>query len=63
MPMDDIKPTSDLFIAALCSAPENEPILRSLLNGTMTDIGQPPIVKAMVQNPSGRSALLRSRLS
>ena len=50
-PTDDIKPTSDLFIAALCSAPKNEPILRSLLNGTMIDIGQPPIVKATVLNP------------
>jgi hypothetical protein len=28
-----------LFIAALWSAPEREPILRSLLNGVMTDIG------------------------
>jgi len=46
-----IKPTSDLFIAALYSAPENEPILRSLLNSVMTDIGQPAIVKATVQNP------------
>ena len=53
MPTDDIliKPTSDLFIAALCSAPKNEPILRSLLNGTMTDIGQPPVVKVTVLNP------------
>jgi predicted transposase/invertase (TIGR01784 family) len=46
-----IRPTSDLFIAALWSAPEREPILRSLLNGVMTDIGQPKIVKATVQNP------------
>jgi predicted transposase/invertase (TIGR01784 family) len=46
-----IKPTSDLFIAALCSAPKNEPILRSLLNGTMTNIGQPPVVKATILNP------------
>ena len=46
-----IKPTTDLFIAALWSAPKNEPILRSLLNSVMTDIGQPPIVKATVQNP------------
>jgi predicted transposase/invertase (TIGR01784 family) len=53
MPMDDviIKPTSDLFIAALWSAPKNEPILRSLLNSVMTDIDMPPIVKAIVQNP------------
>jgi predicted transposase/invertase (TIGR01784 family) len=46
-----IRPTSDLFIAALWSAPEREPILRSLLNGVMTDIGQPQIVKATVLNP------------
>ena len=48
---DDIKPTSDLFIAFLWSAPKNEPILRSLLSGVMTDIGQPPIAKAIVLNP------------
>ena len=46
-----IKPTTDLFIAALYSATENEPILRSLLSGVMTDSGQPPVVKATVQNP------------
>ena len=46
-----IKPTSDLFIAALYSAPENESILRSLLSGVMTDAGLPPIVKATVLNP------------
>ena len=53
MPNDDItiKPTTDLFIAALYSAPKNEPILRSLLSGVMTDIGQPPVVKATVLNP------------
>ena len=46
-----IKPTTDLFIAALWSAPEREPILRSLLNGVMTDIGEPAIVSAKVLNP------------
>jgi len=46
-----IKPTTDLFIAFLWSAPKNESILRSLLNAVMTDIGQPPIVKATVLNP------------
>jgi len=53
MPTDDItiKPTTDLFIAALWSAPKNEPILRSLLNGVLTDAGHPPIVKATVLNP------------
>jgi predicted transposase/invertase (TIGR01784 family) len=53
--MDDdgliIKPTSDLFAAVLWSPPKNEPILRSLLNGVLTDIGQPGIVKATVLNP------------
>ncbi|MCL2005128.1 MAG: Rpn family recombination-promoting nuclease/putative transposase [Planctomycetaceae bacterium] len=53
MPTNEIviKPTTDLFIAALWSAPKNEPILRSLLNAVMTDIGQPVIVKATVLNP------------
>jgi len=53
MAKDDpiITPTTDLFIAALWSAPKNEPILRSLLNAVMTDIGQPAIVKATVLNP------------
>jgi len=46
-----ITPVSDLFIAALWSAPKNEPILRSVLNSVMTDIGQPQIVKATVLNP------------
>ena len=46
-----IKPTSDLFIASLWSAPEREPILRSVLNSVMTDIRQPSIVKATVLNP------------
>jgi predicted transposase/invertase (TIGR01784 family) len=46
-----IKPTTDLFIAALWSAPKNEPILRSLLNAVMTDIGLPAIVEATVINP------------
>ena len=46
-----ITPTSDLFIASLWSAPKNEPILRSMLSGVMTDIGQPPVAKATVLNP------------
>ena len=46
-----IKPTTDIFIASLWSAPKNEPILLSLLNGVMTNIGQPVIVKATVLNP------------
>jgi len=53
MPTDDviITPTSDLFIASLWSAPKNESILRSLLSGVMTDIGQPPVAKEEVLNP------------
>ena len=46
-----ITPTSDLFIASLWSAPKNESILLSLLNGVLSDIGQPLIVKATVLNP------------
>jgi len=46
-----ITPTTDLFIASLWSAPKNEPILRSLLSGVMTDIGEPPVVSAEVLNP------------
>jgi predicted transposase/invertase (TIGR01784 family) len=46
-----IKPTSDLFIAALWSAPKNEPILRSLINSVMTDIGLPAVCKTTVLNP------------
>jgi predicted transposase/invertase (TIGR01784 family) len=53
MAKDDliITPTTDLFIASLWSAPKNEPILRSMLSGVMTDIGQPPVAKAKVLNP------------
>ena len=46
-----IRPTTDLFIAALWSNPKNELILRSLLNGVMTDIGEPAVVSAKVLNP------------
>ena len=46
-----IKPTTDLFIAALWSAPKNEPSLRLLLSGVMMDAGLPPVVKATVLNP------------
>jgi len=53
MAKDDpiITPTTDLFIASLWSAPKNEPILRSMLSGVMTDAGQPPVVTATVLNP------------
>jgi hypothetical protein len=52
MALDDIliTPTTDLFIAALWSAPKNEPILRSLLNAVMTDIGQPAIFALQGRN-------------
>ncbi|MCL2711546.1 MAG: Rpn family recombination-promoting nuclease/putative transposase [Planctomycetaceae bacterium] len=51
--MDDpiITPTTDLFIASLWSAPKNEPILRSMLSGVMTNVGQPAVAKAKVLNP------------
>ena len=63
MPIDNviIKPTTDLFIAALWSDPKNEPILRSLLNGVMTDIGQPAITEATVLNPLNIVRLMYSR--
>ena len=63
MPIDNviIKPTTDLFIAALWSDPKNEPILRSLLDGVMTDIGQPAITEATVLNPFNIVRLMYSR--
>src|SRR5215469_4656042 len=53
MATDDIciTPTSDLFIASLCFPPQNEPILRSLLNGVMLNVKQPPVIEATVLNP------------
>jgi len=53
MSKDDpiITPTTDLFIASLWSAPKNEPILRSMVSGVMTDAGQPPVASAKVLNP------------
>jgi predicted transposase/invertase (TIGR01784 family) len=53
MAKDDpiITPTTDLFIASLWSAPKNEPILRSMLSGVMTNVGQPPIATVKVLNP------------
>ena len=46
-----IKPTSDIFTAVLWSAPKNEPLLRSFLNGVLADFGEPPITEATVLNP------------
>ena len=51
MKTDVVSPTADIFIASLYSAPKNEPILRSLLTGVMTDIGEPAVTKATVLNP------------
>ena len=53
MAKDDpiITPTTDLFIASLWSAPKNEPLLLSLLNAVMTNIGHPKIIEAKVLNP------------
>jgi len=45
-----ITPTTDLFAVSLWSVPKNEPSLRSLLNGVMTDIGLPPAARAIVKN-------------
>lgn len=39
---DLIKATSDLFIAAMFSAPKNEPILRKMIIAVMIDSGHPP---------------------
>jgi len=47
----DIKPTSDIFTAALWSAPKNEPVLRDFLNSVLIDSQQPPIQEATVLNP------------
>jgi len=51
--VDDIiiRPTTDLFIAALYSNPKHEASLLSLLNAVMTDIGEPAITQATVMNP------------
>lgn len=46
-----IKATSDLFIAALLSAPKNEPILRGIINAVLVNKGHVPIKKAKVPNP------------
>jgi len=63
MPKDDplITPTTDLFIASLWSAPKNEPLLLSLINAVMTNIGHPKIVEAKVLNPFNIVRLMYSR--
>ena len=44
-------PMSDVFTASLWSAPKNEHLLLSFINGVRTNAGSPPIVKVTVQNP------------
>ena len=53
MSNDDLipDPMSDLFTATLWSAPKNEPLLRSFINGTLTNAGMRQIVEAKVLNP------------
>jgi hypothetical protein len=46
-----IKATSDVFIAAMLSAPKNEPILCGIISAVLENSGQPPIKKAEVLNP------------
>ena len=44
-------PMSDVFTASLWSAPKNEHLLLSFINGVRTNAGATPIVKATVLNP------------
>jgi len=44
-------PMSDVFTASLWSAPKNEHLLLSFINGVRTNAGASPIVKATVLNP------------
>jgi len=44
-------PMSDVFTASLWSAPKNEHLLLSFINGVRINAGALPIVKATVQNP------------
>ena len=46
-----LDPMSDIFTATLWSAPKNEHLLRSFINGVRTDAGMTPIVQATVLNP------------
>jgi predicted transposase/invertase (TIGR01784 family) len=56
-----IKPTSDLFNAALWSAPKNEPILRSTINAVLKNSGEVPITKATVLNPFNITEFVASK--
>jgi predicted transposase/invertase (TIGR01784 family) len=44
-------PMSDLYTAMMWSEPQNEPLLRSYINGVFEDVGKVPIVQATVMNP------------
>jgi predicted transposase/invertase (TIGR01784 family) len=47
-----IKPTSDIFIAVFLSSPQNEPLLRAIINAVLKDkSGRALIKKANVLNP------------
>ena len=52
-PEDDLlpDPMSDVFTASLWSAPKNEHLLISFINGVRTNAGMTPIVQATVLNP------------
>jgi len=52
-PEDDLitDPMSDVFTASLWSAPKNERLLVSFINGVRTNAGMTPIVQATVLNP------------
>ncbi|MGL4594447.1 MAG: Rpn family recombination-promoting nuclease/putative transposase, partial [Thermoguttaceae bacterium] len=46
-----MKATSDVFIAALLSAPKNEPILCGIINAVVANSGWPKVRTATVLNP------------
>ncbi len=48
---DIIRATSDIFIASLLSAPENEPILRGLINAVLKNSGAVLVKSTEVLNP------------
>ncbi|MGL4943182.1 MAG: hypothetical protein ACRC46_08320 [Thermoguttaceae bacterium] len=48
---DVIKPTSDVFVASLFSAPKNEPMLRDLLGAVLVNSGSDTIRTTKVLNP------------
>ncbi|MGL4943210.1 MAG: Rpn family recombination-promoting nuclease/putative transposase [Thermoguttaceae bacterium] len=48
---DVLKPTSDIFVASLFSAPKNEPMLRGVLDSVLVDSGWDTIRTTKVLNP------------